>query len=133
VTDSVPDVSPTAGEVLGEEIDPAPIVPVPVVVAGPVRIQRRQNKTGNIYQINLVQNAAPELIVGRDPRRARVFVYARGGLVRLATRVVDFEHSRYIEIVNGTWGVPIEFDCDIYVATAAASVAVAVVVEYWTD
>jgi len=126
------ELRPEPEEVLQHEED-SPLVPVPVVVEGIVRVQRTPNKTGYIRGINLTQNAPPELVVAADPRRARVQIVARGGVVRLASRVVDFEHGNYFELTNGAISVTIEHTDEIYAATIAASTSVHLIVEYWTD
>ena len=127
------DVRPNAEEVLQHEEEPARIQPVPVVIEGPVRTMRAPNKTGYIRGINLTQLAAPELIVAADPRRARVQIVARGGVVRLASRIVDFEHGNFFELVNGALSVTIEHTDEIYASTIAASTSVHIIAEYWTD
>jgi hypothetical protein len=127
------ELSPDASEVLQHEIVASRMAPVPVVVEGPVRVQRAPNKNGYIRSIGLVQNGAPQLILPADSRRARAQIVARGGVVRLASSVVDFEHTQYFELTNGAISVTLEHTGEVYAATIAADTSVHMIVEHWAD
>lgn len=70
---------PTTDDLLQEEVVPAQMTAIPVVVEGPVRVQQPGAKTASMVNVTLPQSGPAQILLGEDRRRTRVLLYATTG------------------------------------------------------
>jgi hypothetical protein len=133
VSNPVPDTSPDPEDVLGVEIEPARMIPVPVTVHGAIETRRMGNRRGYIRSFALIQNAEPTRILGEDPRFARALLLSRGGVSRLSSSRIGFEHGDYFELLNGALAIEIQHIGELWAWTIAADTSLHMIAEYWVD
>lgn len=102
------DTEPTVAEVQQEEARAASMVPVPVTVEGPVRVQMLPAVTGRMYNVTIMEQA--EQIVGYNPRRKRLVLRvtsiapADADKIAIANTKNDAEDGRGFVLPTDAWG-----------------------------
>jgi hypothetical protein len=123
---SQPERSPDTDEVFQEEVDLGKLAPIPVVVAGPVRVQALPSRIGVSRSITLTTTA--ETILGADPLRRSAVILAAAAIRIGSKEDVDLDSGFKLPA-----NVPVTFThSDTVWARADTSTAVVSIhVEEW--
>lgn len=126
---------PDTDDLLQEDGEPMPLTPIPVVVDGPVRVQRPGNRAMTSTAFTIGDDMAVP-IAGEDLRRSRVVLYARSGTASFYVgpdrRIVQAGRAA---VFNSGVTVELTSTEPLYAmsATAATDCTLSVILESWTD
>lgn len=134
-TPHVPDLQPTVAEVMQVEPPATPLVAVPVLIEGPVRVQQHPRKSAAGRTIPITVNAIR--LLPADPHRAQVTIIGIGPAG--SSILVGFQETAFSGDAAAvtTWPVgspmPVLATTELWVASDGTSTKVSYYRENWAQ
>lgn len=132
-------LEPDTDEILQVEEEPAPMVPIPVVVTGPTRVQELPRKSWRGRTI-IALGTTPKRILAADPHRALVELYAWTDAILIAPTQFSFGDDTYTTQEDGSavkWPQAvvraIHATGEVWARAATTTTDLSVYVENWAD